>query len=273
MTKGCNNVSAQTVYGTVVQWANINPVVQQSISGLYQAFDSDTITYPTATCPGFDSNAGDGIRQFIAYIPDTDYFGNSTHGVAASGTGTDVVNGLLTRDYWIHQANPYTNNSLTPSTKNIGQIWAGTTSCGDPASLPYYTNCGTFTNFIMSGEPNYSGGTTLRVDQPNTIVTASMNTAMAEAYTIRNDSTYHIVIHTLYLTGNGHDSTDQEFLPVIANVQNIGPLPYQSAALPTYPNPAFVSTQEVGIFQVTADKNELVKLFANLASSELRLSH
>ena len=272
MPKGCANVTAQTVYGTVVQWANINPVVQQSISGPYKAFDSDSVSYPAGTCPGF-TGAGDGIRQFIAYIPDTDYFGNSTHGVTATGTGIDVVNGLLTRDYWIHQANPYTNNSVNPSTKNIGQVWAGTTSCGDPASPPYYTNCGTLTNFIMAGQPNYGGGTTLRIDQPNTIVAVSMNTAMAEAYRIRADTTYNIVIHTIYLTGNGHDSVDQEFLPVIANVQTIGPLPYQSSSLPLYTNPAFQSHQQVGLYQVTADKNDLVKLFANLASSELRLSH
>ena len=113
-------------------------------------------------------------------------------------------------------------------------------------SGPFYTNCnagtggnGVGSNFIQSGEPNYGSGTTLRLDQPSTIVAVSMNTGMTEAYSIRHDSAYHIVINTIYLTGNGGDSVDHEFLPAMSKVQNIGPLPYQSATVPRYPNPAF----------------------------------
>jgi len=273
---GCT--SSGTVYGTVTQVSGIDPV-PGSIDGLFKGKLTDAaISYPASSCSGM--GGGDKLRQYLAYIPNTDAWGNSTHGVTASGTGTDVAGGLLTRDYWLHQTNPFTNSLLTPSTKNIDNVWASSSACGSEPSRPFYTNCnagtggnGVGSNFIQSGEPNYGSGTTLRLDQPSTIVAISMNTEMAEAYSIRHDSAYHIVINTIYLTGNGGDSVDHEFLPAMSKVQNIGPLPYQSAALPTYQNPAYVSTQEQGLYHVTPDKTQLTGLFANLASAVLRLSN
>ena len=127
----------------------------------------------------------------------------------------------------------------------------------------------------------------MRPDQPTTIVAASMNTAMSEAYNIRADASgcggtgdngtacstrYHPVINTIYLLGNAGDAADHEFLPIIANTQQIPALPYDSSWTP-YTNPAFQADQEQGLYQVTADKTQLSALFQKLASEVLRLSH
>jgi hypothetical protein len=99
-----------------------------------------------------------------------------------------------------------------------------------------------------------------------------MNGTMAEANKIRNDSTYHPVIHTIYLTGNATDAVDREFLAVVANAPQITALPYDTAFTP-YANPAYVTGQETGKYLVTSDRNSLTSLFAQLASEVLRLSH
>jgi hypothetical protein len=112
----------------------------------------------------------------------------------------------------------------------------------------------------------------LRNDQPNTICAASANTAMAEGYRIRSDTTYNIVINSIYLTGNMGDAVDREFLPVISNVTEIPRLPYESPTTPAYANPAHQSSQQHGKYLVTANANELESLFAQLASEVLRLS-
>ena len=72
---------------------------------------------------------------------------------------------------------------------------------------------------------------------------------MAEAYRIRSDAAtgpttlFHPVINTIYLTGNGTDAVDREFLAIVANAQGVQALPYDptynSAANPIlYANPA-----------------------------------
>jgi len=102
---------------------------------------------------------------------------------------------------------------------------------------------------------------------------------MAQAYTIRSDTTYHPIINVIYLTGNGTDSVDREFLPVVANAEWIIPLPYDSQYTTTgtpvqlYKNPAYQTSQETGTYLVTANRNDLTSLFAQLASETLRLSH
>jgi hypothetical protein len=128
-----------------------------------------------------------------------------------------------------------------------------------------------------SNEGYYHGY--IRPDQPNSIVAASMNGAMAEAYTIRSDTTYYPVIDTIYLTGNGTEAVDHEFLAIVANAPNITALPYDASYAPPpndpvlYANPAYVSTQPSGSYLVTADSTQLTALFAQLASEALRLSH
>ena len=113
-----------------------------------------------------------------------------------------------------------------------------------------------------------------------------MNTAMVQASYIRQDASgcggaggngtvcgtrYHPVINTIYLLGNAGDAADHEFLPIMANTQQIPALPYD-ANWTAYNNPAFQTTQEQGLYQVTADKTQLTVLFQKLASEVLRLS-
>ncbi len=218
-----------------------------------------------------NSNPGNATeRQFIAYIPDTDAYGNSLHGVTASGTSPygSVVGGKETRDFWLFQTNNECspNSSVVPNCKNTGGAWTaglgiGTGSNFFPAGNPY-------------GSPNgASGQGYFRPDQPNSIVAASMNGTMAEAYRVRSDTTYHPVIHVIYLTGNGTDSVDHEFLPVVANAAQVTPLPYDATGTEAYANPAYQTTQETGKYLVTADNTQLTALFAQLASELLRLSH
>ena len=151
---------------------------------------------------------------------------------------------------------------MSPSCKNTGDFW------------PSHPGIGTGSNFFTAGP--YAGF--FRPDQPNTIVAAAMNGTMSEAFRIRSDTTYHPVIHTIYLTGNGLDSVDREFLPIVANVAQITPLPYdaqynaQLPPVPLYANPAYQTSQETGKYLVTGDKNALTRLFAELASEVLRLS-
>jgi hypothetical protein len=132
------------------------------------------------------------------------------------------------------------------------------------------------TNAMYANADYYAGY--LRPDQPNTIVAASMNGAMAEAFTIRSDNTYNPVIHTIYLTGNGTEAVDREFLAIVANSASITALPYDAnyATPPNdpvmYANPAYRTDQETGKYLVTADSTALTGLFAQLASEVLRLS-
>jgi hypothetical protein len=123
----------------------------------------------------------------------------------------------------------------------------------------------------------------MRPDQPNTVVAATMNTAMAEAYWIRADASgcgtngtacttkYNTVINTIYLLGNAGDQADHEFLPIIANTEMIPALPYDSSWT-AYTNPAFQTGQQQGMYQVSASASQLSVLFQNLASQVLRLS-
>ncbi len=242
-----------TVRGTLVQVSNQN-VDGGGTAGLFLPMDSDSaITYP----PGCNQT-GSYTRQMIAYIPDADVYGNSTHGVVASGAGPTVYGGLVTRDRWLFQTNSLCSPdpTVSPNCKNTGDFWAN------------YSTVGSASNSFPSGP--YAGK--LRPDQPNTVVAASMNTAMAEAYRIRSDTKFHVVINSIYLTGNGADSVDREFLPIIANFPTIPALPYDSLGYKPYANPAFQTNQEQGRYLVTADKNQLTGLFAQIASEVLRLS-
>ena len=249
---------------------------KRTISG----YDTSTVSFPStcnpSTMPSGNAPgaASEYIRQFLAYIPATDIYGNNLlHGVVASGTspyGT-ISNGYDTRENWIFQVNQECSPDPTvqPNCKNVGGLWSS------------FSTIGTGSNFFPSTNPYthanvYAGQ--LRPDQANTIVAASMNGTMSEAYTIRSDTTYHPVIHTIYLTGNGTDSVDHEFLAVVANAPSIIALPYDStynsANDPVlYANPAYQTTQETGKYLVTSDKNALSGLFAQLASEVLRLSH
>lgn len=257
-----------TVTGTLAQWGDQNSY-GGSTYGLAQASDYSGVSPSSAyTVPTFSGKCGNSgqaigtyIRQYLAYIPNSDIYGNTLNsGPAASGTSTygTVVSGYDTRTYWLFQANQLCSpdSTVSPNCKNTGGPWSG------------FSTTGSGYNTFQSGA--YSGY--LRPDQPNTIVAASMNGTMNAANTIRSDSTYHPVINVIYLTGNGTDSVDREFLPIVANYPTIPALPYDPASYTAYANPSYQTDQETGKYFVTADRNQLTSLFAQLASEVLRLS-
>ena len=272
----CVNMPAPCTSATDTLFGAISQVGDQNsygggTYGLQTPLDTLSVSIP-ATCknnsPGIgNALASNVMRQFVAYIPDTDYYGNNLHGVTATGTSTygTVSGGLDTRDFWLFQTNSECSPdaNVSPNCKNTGDLWSN------------HTTIGTTSNFFTAGA--YNGK--FRPDQPNSIVAASMNGTMSQAYTIRADTTYHPVINVIYLTGNGTDAVDREFLPIVANTQWIIPLPYDSqyvagSTTPTqlYQNPAYQTSQEAGQYLVTADRNQLTSLFAQLASETLRLS-
>lgn len=260
----CTNAS-DNLFGTISQWGDQNSYGGGTY-GLAPPDDNTAVSIP-GSCNYTGALAGTNVRQFIAYLPDVDFYGNNLHGVVSTGPGPTVAGGLVTRDNWLFQTNNLCSpdSNVNPNCKNTGDLWSG------------HVNVGMGSNFFPAGTP-YAGK--FRPDQPNTIVAASMNGTMAQAFKIRADATYHPVIHVIYLTGNGTDSVDREFLPIVANAQFIIPLPYdpQYNANPTpppvqlYQNPAYQATQETGKYLVTADRNQLTNLFAQLASEVLRLS-
>lgn len=254
-----------TFHGTLAQWGDQNSSGYHTY-GLAPPTDTDAVIIPTtckaATNYSNGALAGITIRQFIAYIPDTDFYGNDLrNGVPVSGGATSpygtVAGGYDTRQNWLFQVNQLCEPANPAACKNTGGLWAN------------FAAVGTGSNKFTAGP--YSGF--LRPDQPNTIVAAGMNGTMSEAFRIRADNTYNPVIHTIYLTGNGKDSVDHEFLPIVANAPQITALPYDPLSFVPYANPAYRTDQLSGKYLVTSDKNALAGLFAQLASEVLRLSH
>lgn len=254
----CTSATA-TFQGTLAQWGAQNSYGAATY-GLAPPTDGASVTIPPS-CSYTSTLPATTIRQFIAYIPDTDIYGNSLHGVSATGTSTygTVTGGYDTRDYWLFQVNNLCSPdpSITPNCRNTGGPWSS------------YSSTGSGSNMFPSGS-TYHGY--FRPDQPNSVVAASMNGTMAEANKIRSDTTFHPVINTIYLTGNATDAVDREFLAIVANAPQITALPYDPVNFVPYPNPAFQSTQASGKYLVTADRNELTSLFAQMASEVLRLS-
>jgi Flp pilus assembly protein TadG len=294
----CTGAATQTVTGTISQ--TNTQVDAGTTDGPHLPINTDpAITYPSGCSSTLTSTLpGSNNRQLVAYIPDFDLYGNSTHGVPSTSTPPNcpgptcgVANVTLhstgttyyydTRDYWRFQCNDVCpgatgpaavacSTDSTPGHQYEGGVWT---------SFPADTN----SNFFTTGP--YTGF--MRPDQPTTIVAATMNTAMSEAYWIRSDASgcggpggngtvcstlYHPVINTIYLLGNAGDAADHEFLPIMSNVQQITALPYDSN-FTAYNNPAFQQNQEQGLYQVTASASQLTVLFAKLASEVLRLSH
>jgi Flp pilus assembly protein TadG len=266
----CTSAGPMTSYGTLAQWGD-----QNSWGGTTYGLAPPTDSYSNPSFSSYGCSGANGgttnIRQYIDYIPDNDMYGNSLHGVTATGTGPTVTGGLVTRDYWIYQVNSLCSpdSTVTPNCKNTGGEWSGFTSTGSGCNFfPSTSNgCTTYTDSYTTTNTGK-----FRPDQSNSIVAASMNGTMAAAYTIRSDTTYHPMINVIYLTGNGTDSVDREFLPIVANYPTIPALPYDPLSYTPYTNPAFQTGQESGKYFVTANRNDLNSLFAQLASEVLRLS-
>jgi hypothetical protein len=276
----CTSASAFLI-GSVEQWAGQN-YFGGNVSGLapptnaagartINGYNTSTVSYPATCTPNPVPTLY--IKQYIAYIPQFDIYGNDLYnGVPATGSspyGT-VTGGYDNRMNWIYRVNKECNGSLCAYT---GGLWSNFTGNS------YGTGYNTFPTGVVqySNEGYYHSY--MRIDQPNSIVAASMNGAMAEAFTIRADTTYNPVIDTIYLTGNGSEAVDREFLAIVANSPSVYALPYDpNYATPPndpvmYANPAYRTDQAAGSYLVTSDSTVLASMFAQLASETLRLSH
>jgi hypothetical protein len=276
----CTNASAVLI-GNIEQWGNQNyfggyvsglaPPTNAAGARTINGYNTSTVSYPATCTPSPSPTLY--IKQYIAYIPNTDIYGNSlVNGVPATGSspyGT-VTGGYDTRMNWIYKVNQKCNGGLCAY---VGGLWSSFTGNSYGTGYNFFP-----TSVVQYSNEGYYHGY-LRPDQPNTIVAASMNGAMAEAFTIRADNTYNPVIHTIYLTGNGTEAVDREFLAIVANSPSILALPYDSNyAIPPndpvlYANPAYRTDQATGKYLVTSDSTALTGLFAQLASEVLRLSH
>jgi hypothetical protein len=117
--------STATLTGTLAQWGNQNsyggdsygfvPATDSNGKRTINGYDTSTVSFP-ATCNPSTMPSGNApgaaseyIRQYIAYIPASDIYGNNLlHGVVASGTspyGT-ISNGYDTRENWILSGKP-----------------------------------------------------------------------------------------------------------------------------------------------------------------------
>jgi Flp pilus assembly protein TadG len=245
----CTATAGLTVTGVITQTQNFD-VNSGSRAGPFQIISGDST--PTSVPAGCPTSGTSFTSQTVAYIPDSDYFGNSMHAFWDSQAGG-----------WLYQVNSHTAPSGTPitsgnsATKNLGDWWSNysTTGAGAPS------------NFFTSGP--YSGY--LRPDLANSIGVASMNSAMNMAATIRADTTFNITIDTVYLQGNGSDPVNRSFLQIVSNQKNIQPIIYDSTAA-AYSNPYYQSTQQQGIWGATTSTLQLQSMFQQIASSLLRIS-
>lgn len=239
------NTAYRSLSGVVTNLGTTN--AYSSTYGFRSAFQK---TFPatnvTAVASGFP-NSGDSLvsSQTIAYIPDTDQFGNSTRGF---------------KDNWIFEVNSYCAPAGTPV--NGGNLcrYRG----GDWGS---YAATGEGSNKFTSGPyVNY-----LRPDFPNPYPAAAMNSTVASANKIRNDTTFNIRIDTIYLMGN-EGVVDRDFLQIVANVEQIKPIVFDNGTVAAYNNPYFSPTQQKGMWMATTDPAQLAGLFAQIAASLIRLS-
>lgn len=253
-------------------------------------FTTDTLPSAPTGCTGPTGSPGTTIfsSQTVAYIPNTDYFGNSFTTVQTGQTSPTTATSPWFQ--WIYgdtdAVADHVNYTCAPtgvtitsgnsSCKNLGDLWTNHATLGAGADH----------NTFQTGP--YTGY--LRPDTPNSIGVASMTSATNMAYTIRADTTYRPTIDVVYLQGNGSDPVDRSFLQLVSNQQYIEPLVYQnnpscpdgalsSAASSSscqsngaFTNPYYVSAQNEGLWKQTASTLELVSMFEAIASSLLRIS-
>jgi len=263
----CTTTTNQFVTGVITQTSGF-ATGGGNRGGPYKMFSTDATPTIPSGCPGSDNLL---TSQTIAYIPDTDFFNNSTLNlVNASGTS---VSSLWYQ--WLYQV----NQQCAPTTVTITQGNSRCKNLGD-----YWTNYAT--TGAGADHNTFTGGPYMghnRPDLPNSIGTASMTSATNMAYAIRADNVYNPVIDTVYLQGNGGDPVDRSFLQLVSNQQTIAPIIYQAnppcptgstgcQADGTYNNPYYQSSQPTGIWAPTANTLELTAMFQEIASSLLRIS-
>jgi len=234
---------ANTVRGVISQAQSFS-ATSGARSGLGKSFPSDpNPSWP----PGCATSGTTMTSQSLAYIPPADRFGNPTSGP---------------KDDWLFQVNnqcaPYGTPGLSPSNlcKNLGGYWSN------------YPTISVGSNMFTSGPA--SGF--FRTDHTNTIGAISMNTAINAAAKIRADPDFKVMIHSIYLQGFGGDPIDKEFLPIISNRDKIPPTIYEPAGTADIANPYYQSGQQKGLYLQTTSSYELSNMFAQIASSLLRIA-
>jgi Flp pilus assembly protein TadG len=217
-------------------------------SALGQSMPGDASNLRTlpSGCP---TSAANLTTSSIAFIPQFDRWGNRTWG-----------HNPPFKDNWAFAV----NNKCAPSGANLTP---GAPQCrfvgGTFASYP---TSGAGTNFYTSGP--YAGR--LRVDTPNALRVAGMNSAMSMADTIRANTTLKPYVYTMFLM-NGTDAIDRDFMPIVANVPNIPALPWDANAA-VKPNPYYNPAQQTGLYTPLSNRDDLVPAFQAIAASLLRIS-
>lgn len=207
--------------------------------------DTSSMRNVPSGCPTSSQNL---TTSTIAYIPQFDRWGNRTWGHSPpfkDNWAFDVNNKCL-----VSGANVTPG---APTCRNIGGTFA------------QYPTSGAGTNFFTSGP--YSGK--LRVDTPNALRVASMNSAMSMADTIRSNTSLKPYIYTMFLM-NGTDSIETDFMPVVANVPLIPALPWGGGSAKT--NPYYNANQQQGVYTPLSNRNDLTAAFYAIAASLLRIS-
>jgi Flp pilus assembly protein TadG len=244
------NTTPATAYGGIRESENYHALYGDKQNTLFTPVFGETVgTFPS----GFpnSSNGAALMAQTIAYIPDTDAKGNSNLGF---------------RDNWVYNV----NSGCAPA----GTITPGNDLCkqrGGPWTS--YPSVGLGTNFFENGP--YQGK--LRPDLPNAFPVAAMNSAVSAANRVKDDLDYNIRFDSVYLIGN-ENFVDREFLQIIANVEYIKPTIFDSGWSGTTPVAQYLNTRynpahQKGLWYFTTNGAELASLFAQIASSLLRLSN
>jgi Flp pilus assembly protein TadG len=249
------NTSPGSAYGTVSQDQGYHARFGRKANVLAApVFGQSVGSFPSGF-PG--SGNGTAMHaQTIAYLPDTDAMGNSNRGI---------------RDNWVYNVNQgcapagtKLPNGSTDLCKMRGGLWSS------------YPAAGLGTNFYKNNGPGgaISSGpyeNRLRNDVPNTFPVAAMNSAISAAERVKDDTDYNIRIDAIYLIGN-EDTVDREFLQVIANTKNINPTVFDGIGASPYTNTNYNQYHQNGLWYSTTDPQALASLFAQIASSLLRIS-
>ncbi len=257
------------------------PTVGYPYAGSTGTVDA-ALTVPTGCGSPYNSYGAIGtVNMTIAYIPNTDRFGNST----SSPWGTTTWDGI------VEQVNPSTAPSNTPVTtgnsltRNLTGLWSSYSTTGTNTAIGAN---GTPSNKFPSGP--FSGY--YRPDLPNSIGITSMNTAVNEAINVRANavagtnpsgfahpaSKYTVTIDALYLTGNSSDPVDPYFLQYLTNQANVT-VPSCAYTATSYPyvttytsNSHYLTSQAQGAYASTASTTQLAAAFSQIAASILRVT-
>ena len=253
----CTASSTSTMTGAISQ--DPGYALTGNTNGLAKDFDTDAT--PSGIPAGCTQSAtsNNPLRQVLAYIPAQDRFGNAV----------TQPTGQVFKDNWVFPVNNECNPQGTCA--NLGGLWS-TYYPNPPNTLPPNNNFFPATGDPATGKVNAASGQ-WRFDQPTTIGAAGMNAAVSQANTIRTDTTYNIMINSIFLLGDGGDPVDKYFLPTLSNLQNIPALPlYEPTGTQSVANPLYNANQKSGDFYAANNPAGLEQMFEQIASSLLRLN-